>query len=655
MGFGKSKWLNLPFLKYIFFNEVIKKIFPTVIIFLCLFQTQRLLLLITNIKDFEGVPSEFIFLSFVVGLRFDLSITLYIVSLIFIVYFILYFLKIEKYLNHIAFTYFSLMSFLVIFLFSVEIEFYRFFKSRLNFYVMNVKTSPRTIIKMIWEMYPVTLYLLIIALLTAICIYLFRKIYLNAKSSESIPFGFKLTSFLIFSILIFIGIRGTLSPKTPLRWGHAYFCNFNSCNKLALNGIFTLFDEILKKPTTTEEIQKLFNTNEDEAKKIIERYLIQDNSQFIHFPLRKYSNDTQNLRKYNLVIFILESFSKARINQYKNQNKRLFFLELEKKGITFENIYSNGMHTNMGLFSTLFGLPNLIGKNIMAINLGQQTFSGIPNILSELGYEVYFGVSHDPNFDNMAGFLTSNGVSKIISQFDFPQNLVLSSLGVPDHLLFERMHQLFESSKKPFCGIILSTNNHGPWKIPKVAGKNFGSTFEYTDWAVEHFFEFAKKAKYFDNTIFVITADHSLIENPKYELDLNAFHIPLLIFLPSSDIHQTIETFGSQIDIPNTILNFMQIDYETTNLGRNLFALNDSSLSFALINEGKTLGLITKDWFLIHRLGSKTSLFKQNSNDYQTNYAEINQDTLQLLKDILISFYYYSNKSMIERKVKQKN
>lgn len=632
-------------------NEFIIQYLLLFTFLIMLFSFYRLALLLLNINEFKGVPLSIVLKAFLVGLRFDTSVSLYALSVFFVLNYLFYFFNKNQNLRFFNIAYLTVIIFVFVFSMFVEIEFYRYFHSRLNIYTLNVEKNPKFVTKMIWETYPVVQYLLLILLSTFLSFLIVRKI-LKAKFEPTPPkFFAKFISFLLFGILTFVGIRGTLSKKTPLRWGHAFYSTYNQCNKLALNGIFTLVDDILKNPSDKEDLDKIFQFGKYCQENELVKLLSDSSSRFVQFPVREYKFPS-SAKKYNVVIFLLESFSMAKINEYTAKGIPLFINKLCKEGVSFENIYSNGIHTYMGLFSSLFGLPNLLGKSLLVRSVGQQEFNGLPNILKKNGYTGYFAVSHDPNFDNMAGFLRGNGIDFIISQFDFPQNYVLSSLGVADHILFEKMNEVFSRSQTPFFAVILSTNNHGPWIIPKVEGKNFVSTFDYTDWALEHFFELARNEKYFDSTIFVITADHGVVAKSTYDLPLEGTHVPLVLFAPKILRPNVYKTIGSHVDIPNTVLSILGIPFECTNIGRNLLSYEPSSeAGFAVFHEGQTLGIVYNEWYLVDRLNSNCSLYKLKGQNPELDCYLSNLDTATFLRHLVEGIYFRFNKMVIERRV----
>ena len=586
-------------------------------------------------------------------MRFDLSITLYCLSLFSLINFIFFFFNASPKLFKFNIAYLTFFFGLITFIGFVEIEFFRYFKVRLNSYSLTAAEIPEFVFKMILEMYPVPIYVFFILLITSsgfIFIYLIQnKFTLKSKSNSNIIN--KVLSFIIAIILIFIGIRGTLSTKTPLRWGHAYFSTINSANQLALNGIFCFLDEVLSSQDSDINLETHYAiSNKEQAYKLVEDMTNDSIAKVFTFPFKSYKSINPE-KNYSVVLIIMESFSSYDIDNYEKNNSFLFFNKIKNEGIYFENFYSNGFHTYLGLFCPVFGMPGTFGKSIMLRNEGQQEFSGLVNILKKKNYKTYFGVSHDPNFDNMAGFLKGNGIDHIISEFDFDSDEVLSTLGVPDHRLFEKMNDRFKNEKDPFLAIILTTNNHGPWIIPTVKGKSFKNTFEYTDWALEHFLTIASNENYGKNTIFVITADHGVAKNPIYDLDLQLVRIPLLIYNPEIIAPQKVKTIGSHTDISQIILNYLSLNYETWNFGRDILNMNNHYSGFAAIQEYKTLGFITDEWYLIDRVNGKSSLYKYNSDNPKYDYSNEEPIIMKNLQDKVRAYFYVSSDLILRKRI----
>ena len=91
--------------------------------------------------------------------------------------------------------------------------------------------------------------------------------------------------------------------------------------------------------------------------------------------------------------------------------------------------------------------------------------------------------------------------------------------------------------------------------------------------AIGKFFASASKQKWFKNTIFVITSDHTnQSDHAQYMTDIGGFCSPIIIYDPSGEIKASrVDAIAQQTDIMPTLLNY--IGYPTPYLafGADLF------------------------------------------------------------------------------------
>lgn len=128
-----------------------------------------------------------------------------------------------------------------------------------------------------------------------------------------------------------------------------------------------------------------------------------------------------------------------------------------------------------------------------------------------------FFITHEPEFDNVGGFIPLQGFGKFVSLPDYGINTT-KSWGVDDHMMFDRALQEMDAEYakgNPFAAVCLTCSNHRPFDPPTVEG--FTTTYpddiekhaiQYADWAMNRFIEMCKEKPWFDETLFVITADH---------------------------------------------------------------------------------------------------------------------------------------------------
>ena len=135
--------------------------------------------------------------------------------------------------------------------------------------------------------------------------------------------------------------------------------------------------------------------------------------------------------------------------------------------------------------------------------------------------------------------------------------------------------------KEPFMTAVFTATSHHPFAIPeqyKDVFKDEGiyplhKCIRYTDHALQQFFATAKRQPWYENTLFVITADHasSRITHDEYKTDLGIFRIPILFFDPTGKMpagdHKGI---AQQIDIMPTLLGYLGYDKPYIAFGQDL-------------------------------------------------------------------------------------
>ena len=185
---------------------------------------------------------------------------------------------------------------------------------------------------------------------------------------------------------------------------------------------------------------------------------------------------------------------------------------------------------------------------------------------------VYGGEAH---FDNMKSFFLGNGFDEVVDLPKFEKPVFVGSWGASDEDMFNQVDRLLRQDQgKPTFTMAFSVSNHTPWEYPEGRIQPEGNpasvtnTVRYADWAIGDFFRKAKQAPYWDNTIFLVVADHDARVSGSM-VPVRHFHIPALIIgpgVPQKSDPQII----SQIDLPPTLLSLMGLDTIHPMLGRDL-------------------------------------------------------------------------------------
>ena len=272
------------------------------------------------------------------------------------------------------------------------------------------------------------------------------------------------------------------------------------------------------------------------------------------------------------------------------------------------NLYATGTRTVRGIEATVCGFLPTPGSSVVKLGLSQQNFFTLANLLQGRGYATEFIYGGDSQFDNMRSFFLGNGFQYIHDLKTFNDPVFEGTWGVSDEDLFSKANEVFKAhNADPFFALILSTTNHDPFEFPdgrielyeqpKMTRHN---AMKYADHALGTFFDMAKKERYYENTVFLVIADHSTRLRGEDLLPVHKFHIPGLIIGPNVT-PGIYEKVASQIDMPTTLLDIMGIDVQTPLIGRPLLSLPDKISGRAIMQYGSTHAFLKGDQLIIQR------------------------------------------------------
>jgi len=613
-------------------NTIIQfvKIYFTAIIFFTFFRLILFFTEIGRITDSTGIND--ILYAFLMGLRFDIVISGYILILPYILLIVFSFFKTNfKIINKIAFNFISTLFSLAFLVCAIDIPYFNQFFSRFSVTAFEWINNKMFIFKMVIEEPRYWLILIPLFFLNYLFIKILKKIFLHFPNSSTKTSPLYIIFSLLFLGLIFLGIRGRIDEKSPILIGTAYFSNNAFLNQLGLNPNFTLMRSYLD--SRNEENKSIKLIDDKVALANVQKYFNIKNPDKNLPLLRKINFENNNSTKPNVVVIIMESMSAAKMERHGNKNHLTHFLDsISEKGYYFENAYTSGNHTFNGIFSTLFSFPALFRQHPMNESTILK-YHGIASTLKAKGYSTIYFTTHDGQFDNVEGFLKANDFENVISKPNYPADKVETTLGVPDDFMFEFSIPILNKlndKKKPFFATFMTASDHGPFYIPEYFKPTNSDTrngiVEYADYSLKKFIELSSKQKWFKNTLFVFIADHGAPIDGLYDMSLDYNHSPLIFFAP--DIIKDYKTFScmaGQIDIFPSIMGLLKIPYENNTLGIDLFNENRPCIYF---NGDDKYGIIDNDWFLIVKNDNTKSLYKYRNRDTH-NYAEEKKDIVE--------------------------
>jgi len=606
------------------------------------FSCFRLLLCVSNPESLLAVEKWY--LVFPIGIRMDTLLLCYAMVLPLVLTVILP----PRPLKWTLTLYFSAFLALAVFLEIASFPFMEEFSTRPDRLFIEHAGNWNEISGMILKGYSTELLLgvLATALSAALVIVLSLKMFKNYQPVSCFK---RLALFVICLPLVFLGARSSISHR-PANPSTAAFSNSHLVNQLGLNSTYSLmyaWNSLKKHETDPARVYGKMKLPELLGR--IRNYMLPGNiEEESSIPLL-HSQDTSfpNQKPYNLVIILEESLGAEYVGCLGGLPLTPRLDQLSKEGLLFTSLYATGTRTVRGIEATVCGFLPTPGSSVVKLGLSQQHFFTLADLLQQNGYATEFIYGGDSQFDNMRSFFLGNGFQKIYDLKTFNNPVFEGSWGVSDEDLFTKANKVFTShGDAPFFALLLSTSNHDPFEFPdgritlyeqpKMTRHN---AMKYADHALGAFFDMAKKEDYYENTIFLVIADHSTRLRGQDLVPIHKFHIPGLIIGPNvkPDCYKKV---ASQLDMPPTLLDLMGISAQTPLIGRPLLSLPENIPGRAVMQYGSTHAFMVDDQVIIQRPNMEPVQFVYK-NGTMTPTAVVPELANDALAHALLPAYLY--------------
>ena len=333
---------------------------------------------------------------------------------------------------------------------------------------------------------------------------------------------------------------------------------------LVLNTPFSLYRTIGKAVFTVPQ----YYQSEAELKAVYEP---------VHVP-----NDTIPMLKKNVVVFIIESFGREYIGALNKtldngryQGYTPFVDSLISKSITFKYSFCNGRKSIDGMPSILSSIPMFVEPFFLTPSSMNQV-TGIAGLLDKKGYQTAFFHGAQRGSMGFMAFARSTGFQEYYGREDYAADSRFGgdadfdgTWAIWDEPFMQYYAAKMTDMKPPFMTAIFTASSHNPYVIPEKYKDVYPEEqlpihkcIRYTDMALRKFFETASKQPWFQNTIFVITSDHTNQTNHAfYQTDIGGFCSPIIIYEPGSGREGEMQDkIAQQIDILPTVMGLLHYD-----------------------------------------------------------------------------------------------
>ena len=324
-------------------------------------------------------------------------------------------------------------------------------------------------------------------------------------------------------------------------------------------------------------------------------YNSEDSLAQIYTPIRQ-PQDSVPFRYDNIVIIILESFSKEFVGAYnkdlgiKNYKGYSPFIDsLIGKSRAYQYSLANGRKSIDAMPSVICSIPSIEVPYVLSHYSGNKVNS-LASLLKTKGY--YTSFFHGaPNgsmglqaFANLSGFDDYYGMTEYGNDDDFD-----GIWGIWDEKFLQYFATKLNTFKQPFYSTMFTVTSHPPHILPEEYKNVFKGgplpihkTIEYTDYAINQFMKTASTMDWYDNTLFVFTADHptAAIHYQEYNSAWGYYSIPLFFFKPGEDWSLFSQDIVQQIDIMPTVLSYLHYDKPYIAYGRDAFDPSTEPFAF---------------------------------------------------------------------------
>jgi len=321
---------------------------------------------------------------------------------------------------------------------------------------------------------------------------------------------------------------------------------------------------------------------------------------------------------HNVVIFLLESWSAAYVDAFSNGRPLGLTPNMDRMardGIMFPNFHASGQRSFEGVQAVLTGLPALPGVPTLTEGLTLRmprvgalaTREGMRTIFTQSARRQSLRLDSVAHALGFAEYYGREDNARLLLDYPDPGAF---RYGL-DHETMQGLADRLHGESRPFLAFLFTGSTHAPYApVPPAVqsqypgdhpDKGLYDVIHYADWSIGQFMERARQEPWFDNTVFIFTADHTHRARGPFADLCDRFDIPLVIYAPGL-IEPHVDTrLASHVDIFDTVVNLIGVQADYASTGHSLMAPPVSDK--ALIRSGENVGLAMADRCIMYKQG----------------------------------------------------
>ena len=570
------------------------RILVTVII---TFALMRGVLLLANGDYFSSLSITEILLAFAHGIRFDLAIMVSLLAMPFLLLFLPWrFFSSAHWYQITAWLCFIILLLAVLAL-AMDIVFFQHSQRHIGAELTQMQGDTAYLVTMLK-----TYWLAVIGFVLFMMV--FAKVWqrwIIKKLLSSFPSQKKQTTPIVWKALIALPvvvmlmlliIRGGLVTGKPLMVINAFISDSNTLANLTLNGVYTGIRVSMSSNNASHYQHHHFSDQQINQVMAIPK----------EYPFEQRYGQKQPLSTPppNIIVLQIESLNYQFIDALGNKNYAVtpYLDSLVPQSKVYDQFYSAGQRSIIGLQAIWTGIPALLGFPTVDKGLSTYKITQIAKLARQQGYKTLFAQTSRRSSFRVDALANSVGFEHFWGMEDIGKLQLNYPAGIKPHfgydyetlmLLQQKLITHFAKQPQqlppqPVLMSFFSGTTHSPYirlpsqfeKYPyQVDGINgMLNSIAYMDWSLQQFIEGLRQQPWFNNSIFIITADHPTASYlPKQTQYQELFHIPLIIYSANPNLvkAERIKEIRSQLDLMPTMADLMGIQHSVSALGSSLW------------------------------------------------------------------------------------
>ena len=352
----------------------------------------------------------------------------------------------------------------------------------------------------------------------------------------------------------------------------------------------------------------------------------------IHHPA-----DSAHFTAKNVVVIIVESFGKEYTGFFNHEldggryrGYTPFLDSLLQQSLTFKYSYANGRKSIDAMPSVLSGIPMMV-EPFFVTPASMNNLSGLARELGGKGYTTAFLHGAQNGSMGFQAFARATGFQQYLGRTEYDADPTTDGdrdfdgmWAIWDDPFLQFMARKLGGMKQPFMATVFTASSHHPFKVPAElekqlpdeGGQPIHKCVRYTDMALRHFFESASQQPWFNNTIFVITADHTnQSSHAEYKTDLGLYSIPIAFYAPDGSIAPALrdDVVMQQASVMPTLLGMLGYDSDYLAFGCDVLSTPASSTWAFSYNSG-IYQLVQGEWLMQHDGNHVTAMYRYRTD-----------------------------------------